>query len=111
MDALERLAATCPWPADRPILDEPPAAPGWLADGARQLLHQSLSEQTRLIVEIGSWVGLSTRFIADRAPKAVVIAIDHWCGSPEHQREPAWKAMLPGLYETFLCSAGTIATG
>ena len=69
---------------------------------AGELLAKGLSDETRLVVEVGSWVGLSTRFIADRAPNAVVIAIDHWCGSPEHQRNPSWKAMLPGLYETFL---------
>ncbi len=37
----------------------------------------------------------------DLAP-ATVVAIDHWCGSPEHQRNPSWKAMLPSLYETFI---------
>ena len=31
-----------------------------------------------------------------------MVAIDHWCGSPEHQRNPSWKAMLPSLYETFI---------
>ena len=102
MDAIEQLAATCPWPVDRPSVQEPPAVPGWLGDGARELLAQALSRETRIVVEIGSWVGLSARFIADHAPQAVVIAIDHWCGSPEHQRNPDWKAMLPGLYETFL---------
>jgi hypothetical protein len=102
MEAIKRLAAICPWPVDRPHVEEPLPAPGWLGDGARELLAHAVSEETRLVVEIGSWVGLSTRYIADRAPNAVVIAIDHWCGSPEHQRNVAWKAMLPGLYETFL---------
>jgi hypothetical protein len=102
MEAIERLAAICPWPVDRPQVEEPPPVPGWLGDGARELLTEAVSEETRLVVEIGSWVGLSTRYIADRAPNAVVIAIDHWCGSPEHQRNAVWKAMLPGLYETFL---------
>ncbi len=102
MDAIKILAATCPWPADRPQVQEPPPVPGWLGDGARELLSRALSNDTRLVVEIGSWVGLSRRFIADRAPHAMVIAIDHWCGSPEHQRNPTWKSMLPRLYETFL---------
>jgi glycosyltransferase involved in cell wall biosynthesis len=102
MDAIKVLAAICPWPADRPHVEEPPPVPGWLGDGARELLSRALTNEIRLVVEIGSWVGLSTRFIADGAPNAVVIAIDHWCGSPEHQRNPSWKSMLPRLYETFL---------
>ncbi|MFI5457154.1 MAG: class I SAM-dependent methyltransferase [Isosphaerales bacterium] len=102
MDGIRAIAAICSWPEERPQVQEPPPAPGWLGDGASALLARELSEQTRLVVELGSWVGLSTRFIADHAPHAVVIAVDHWAGSPEHQRKPTWKAMLPTLYETFL---------
>jgi len=83
-------------------VQEPPPVPGWLGEGARALLTRELSGSTRLVVELGAWVGLSTRLIADRAPKATIITIDHWKGSPEHQRNPEWKAMLPALHETFL---------
>ena len=102
MDALKKLAAMCPWPADRPRVAEPPRVSGRVGDGARELLARELSAETRVAVEIGCWVGLSTRFIADHAPSAAVIAIDHWCGNPEHQRDPTAKGMLPTLYETFL---------
>src|SRR5271155_2569508 len=99
MNATKLLAAMCPWPNERPIVQEPPAVPGWLGDGARELLERSLSPETGLVLELGGWVGLSTRFIADLAPNATVITVDHWCGSPEHQRNPVWKVMLPSLYE------------
>ena len=101
MGSLQALAAICPWPEQRPQVQDPPV-PGWLGDGARELLERALSERTRLVVELGAWVGLSTRFIADRAPGATIITIDHWKGSPEHQRNPEWKVMLPSLHETFL---------
>jgi hypothetical protein len=75
---------------------------GWPADGPRELLEKSLSGDIRLVVELGSWLELSIPFIANLAPRAVVIAIDHWRGSPEHHHDPVLKAMIPTLYETFL---------
>jgi hypothetical protein len=53
---------------------------------------------------LGSWLGLSTRFIASRAPRATVIAIDHWQGSPEHLQDPRYNGLLPVLFETFLAN-------
>jgi hypothetical protein len=99
---LQALRSVCPWPAARPVVVEPPPVAGWLDDNTRELLARGLSEETRLVVELGGWVGLSTRFIADQAPHATVITIDHWLGSPEHHQKPEWKAMLPNLFETFL---------
>jgi predicted O-methyltransferase YrrM len=55
-----------------------------------------------MVIELGSWLGSSTRFIADRCKH--VIAIDHWKGGPEHHNS-TWqsiKGRLPKLYETFL---------
>lgn len=53
-----------------------------------------------IVVELGSWVGASTRFIAQHVPHATIIAIDHWRGSAEHQIKH--KDKLPALYELFL---------
>jgi hypothetical protein len=74
----------------------------WLFPAAREVLAQSLSAETRLVVELGSWTGRSTRYIADLAPRAKVVAIDHWEGSAEHAQDPELAAFLPRLYETFL---------
>jgi len=54
------------------------------------------------IVELGAWLGLSTRRLADLAPAATIISVDHWQGSPEHQRQERYQKLLPRLYETFL---------
>jgi len=101
--ALARLAADYPWPPR-----QPPAAPrtdhGWLDPSTQEFLQSELSHDAQLIVELGSWLGLSTRFLANCAPQATVIAIDHWRGSPEHHGNPEWAAMLDGLYDTFLAS-------
>lgn len=101
-DALVReLAEAFPWPAAPPDVPIPTEHIGWLADGAHECLTRELGEDSRIVVELGAWLGLSTRLIADTAVDARIICIDHWLGGPEHTR-PDWNAMLPGLFETFL---------
>jgi hypothetical protein len=101
-ERLEALARALPWPAERPKVPLPAAHLGRLDGGTRALLAEELSGETRLVVELGAWLGLTTRFLADGAPKAVVAAIDHWLGSPEHRARPEWAALLPTLHEAFL---------
>jgi hypothetical protein len=88
---------------ERPTVPTRPSE-GWLHDGVRAALAANLSARTRLVIELGSWLGLSTRFIAGRAPQAAIIAIDHWRGSPEHQVDPRQAELLAVLYETFLAN-------
>lgn len=101
-DPIEGLRRMFPWPGERPDIQGPVESPGWLGEGTEQILARSLSDETRLVVELGAWLGMSTRFIADLAPNATVISIDHWRGSPEHQAGPSFQSMLATLYETFL---------
>jgi hypothetical protein len=102
-DGLRGLAALHPWPSLPPQVP-PNKEHGWLLDSTREVLAASLSAQSRVIVELGSWMGLSTRFLADHAPCATVIAIDHWKGGPDHQDNAEYRELLPQLYETFLSS-------
>src|SRR5690606_8146862 len=74
----------------------------WLFPGTQEVLSQCVNRATRLIVEVGSWTGRSTRFLAGLAPRATIVAIDHWLGSPEHADDPELAPALPHLYETFL---------
>jgi len=100
----KQLAELHPWPAKRPDVSVPDGHAGWFGDGARAVLTQAVNSDSRLIVELGSWLGLSTRFLAHRAPHATIIAVDHWQGSPEHQRDPELKQLLPTLFEEFVAS-------
>jgi predicted O-methyltransferase YrrM len=68
-------------------------------------LIDTIPKSARLVVEVGSWLGRSTRFLADLIPQAHIVAIDHWQGSPEHLRDPELAAFLPRLYETFLAES------
>ena len=55
----------------------------------------------KTVIEVGCWLGASTRSIARLIPEdGKVYAIDHWKGSAEHQTVHAHK--LPTLYEQFL---------
>jgi hypothetical protein len=69
------------------------------------MLSSHLGPATRLVVECGSWLGLSARAILRAAPRAVLVCCDHWKGSPEHQpgtQHDDWSRRLGTLYETFL---------
>lgn len=99
--ALANFAMRYAWPCERPEVGAFPQR-DWLFPGTQELLKRSVSPATRLVVEVGSWLGRSTRFLANLAPGATVIAIDHWQGSPEHKEDPELSPLLPRLYETFL---------
>jgi len=89
-----------PWPVREP--DAPEDWHGWLRSDTHAMLYRHLTAATRLVVECGSWLGLSTRAILFGAPSATVICCDHWKGSPEQQADPDCARRLPMLYETFL---------
>jgi hypothetical protein len=101
-DPAEKLRQAFRWPSERPEIKGPIPAPGWFGEGTDQVLAGVLTPQTRLVVELGAWLGMSTRYIADNAPNATVVSIDHWQGNPEHQTRDDLRAMLPTLYDTFL---------
>ena len=97
---LQILRELYPWPAEKP--DIPPALSGWLQSSNQKMLAQLCTTKTRVVVELGSWLGLSAKFFLDVAPNATVLCVDHWQGSREHQHVEEWRSKLPILYETFL---------
>lgn len=101
-DPLDRLRRAFPWPDEKPEAPEPAENAGWLGEGTDATLADALSDRTRVVVELGAWLGMSTRYILERAPNATVISVDHWEGSPEHRARDEFRAMLPTLYDTFL---------
>jgi glycosyltransferase involved in cell wall biosynthesis len=97
---LARLARKYPYPAEKPAV--PANDHGWLQEDTARALARQVSEDTRIIVELGSWLGRSTRYLAELTRNAFVIAVDHWQGSEEHHQNSEWRQWLPTLYETFL---------
>ena len=102
MGNLERIKEWFPWPDEKPcgngVLD------GWFAGDNQFMLSEVLSDKTAMVCEIGSWQGVSARFLCEHAPNATIICIDTWLGSIEHRINPEWRTQLPLLYETFLAN-------
>ena len=97
-----------PWPTTIPAGIRPNEASHFLRPQTQTMLQRRLRERRpELVVEIGSWLGGSTRVIADIS-RAHVIAIDTWLGSEEHQTGTEWdrrhdshREILAQLFYTF----------
>lgn len=94
------------WPAEKPNV--PTDDHGWFTNGPT--LSKFVSPQNKVVVELGSWLGSSTRFILQHAINAKVIAIDHWSnnikdygngGSTDASSDPGIEK-IGTLWETFL---------
>ncbi len=76
---------------------------GFYSNGP-QLEALIVGHKIKTIIEVGSWLGTSTRHMASCLPEdGKVYAVDHWQGSLEHQPgQTAWIPELEHLYEYFL---------
>ena len=105
MTHLDELRRRYPWPAERPDAPEKWTNRGeifgWFNGQNRGLLKKLLTDETKLVVELGALLGLSTRYLAEWAPNATIVTIDHWKGSREHQRFPPLADVLDNLFEVF----------
>lgn len=73
--------------------------PGWMQSAELAWLGEQAREHTN-IVEIGSWMGRSTRIMADNT-SGTVIAVDTWEGTPAEHSE-IMKALTPeNLFKAF----------
>lgn len=83
------------------IQDLPFDGHGWFMNAAQ--MEKCLQEkQVKIAIEVGSWLGTSTRFTAEKLPAAAkVYAIDTWAGSPNEQ-EQLKDPRMPYLYQLFL---------
>jgi len=93
-----------PWKlADIPA-DLPFDSHGWFSHENMTDIMQWASQRGEIhtVIELGSWLGKSTRFFADLAD--LVIAIDHWEGSPEHHLPDRHdvRERLQNLFPSFL---------
>jgi len=90
------------WPEKRPDRAKNLQAT-MFSDDRAALLRNYLSGKTRVILELGSWMGESCRFFLDAAPEATVICVDTWLGGRlTHQGGEAIQRAIPVSYDTFL---------
>lgn len=88
------LAAHYPWP---PMAGKPTPLDGWLHSPTRSTLTTLMGDSPKLVVEIGSWLGLSANHILKHHPQNRVVCIDTWFGSRDLQT----RHELPNLYASF----------
>ena len=92
------LAANYPPPYDS--IEVLPYNPqGWYINGPSMewLIRRG---NVKIIIEVGSWLGLSTRHLAKTIPEdGIVYAVDHWKGSPNEDNS---SFDIPNLYRQFL---------
>lgn len=89
------LRALAQWPDSMPAVK--PFMHGWFF--AEPVLERFCDGETRLIVELGSWLGKSARWLCNRCPSATVVCVDHWLGCPELEHQWGW--IIGTSYETF----------
>ena len=59
-----------------------PLEHGWLHAGNEALLTRLLRErEPRVVVELGSWLGLCMGVMLEAAPSSTVLAVDLWDGA------------------------------
>ena len=87
---LPALRENFPWPNEIPDFVRANEDCHFTRLQTRAMIERCVTERRPgLVIEIGSWLGGSTRMIADYSG-AHVIAIDTWLGSEEHQSGTAW---------------------
>jgi len=98
-DAWQSLRNLYPWPLSRPDARWKKKH-GWLSDATAKMLADNLP-LNGYVVELGSWLGRSTRFILNHRPGIRIVCVDHWEG--DEQTKQANPAMHDGtLYDSFL---------
>ena len=102
MNNIHKLRDKYKWPDVKPDVprrykkDNTPE--GWCAKPNVEMFKSLVNENTKIIIDAGSWLGLSAWHFLRLAPNATVICLDTWRGSEEHKN----RDVLPVLYETFL---------
>lgn len=94
------------YPAEKPNV--PVNWHGFFSKNKEEDLSSFIKGNEKVIVEVGSWLGSSTRWFVQNS-KATVYAIDHWKGSIEHHKENhKYLKMIPTLYETFIVNCWSV---
>lgn len=75
------LRTITPWPDVMP--DLPFDGQGWCQPEHRPMLARRLSADTKVVLELGSWLGQSTRLLLELAPNATILCVDTWQGSTD----------------------------
>ncbi|KAM3577504.1 hypothetical protein VYU27_000667 [Nannochloropsis oceanica] len=73
---LMRKDARVGYPSAEPEVE--PESFGWLFSAQQILLDHVLGDETRVVVQLGAYLGKTTLFIAEHAPRALIFVVDPW---------------------------------
>jgi hypothetical protein len=76
IDTLIKKDERIGWPKKMPSI--PKYYHGWFQRNNIDILQRLSSKDHRCVLELGSWLGMSTRFLLEHNPNAVVFAVDLW---------------------------------
>lgn len=101
-DQILELKKKYSWPETKPLYPFDPH--GWFGWCHKSIMDVVLPKDATLIIELGSWLGKSTRFILDSVPSTYVLAIDHWRGDESiiNDADIETKNKINNLYERFI---------
>lgn len=88
---LDKLREKHPWPAERPPLA--PRIQGWFH--GRRAFQKFCGGHVGIVLELGTWLGLSAEWFAQNCPNAHIICIDHWKGDADIARTGTELPPLP----------------
>lgn len=86
------------YPSKKPNLDVS-VYPKWFNSRHDEFFRQLIPSDVSTIVELGSWVGFSTRWFAENTDCPDIVCIDTWAGSAEHS--DFTQEQLDNLFKAF----------
>jgi len=96
---LNNILENYPWPNECPRRDY--SMHGWVSWEVKFGLSQLIRGfNAPLILEVGTWCGMSAEFMLQQNENASLITVDTFEGSKEHSENAKWRQILDsGLYE------------
>lgn len=98
------LQETFAWPSESPEMPE--NLHGWLAIGTHRMLTERCPMNAMVVVECGTWAGLSASVLLRHAPVCTLICIDHWCEDASKLDQsvivPEAKPLVPTIWRQFV---------
>lgn len=99
--SIDSLRDVYKFPESKPDIDIS-IYPKWFNSRHDEFFRELIKKDVSLIVELGSWVGFSTRWFAENTDCKNIVCIDTWKGSAEHSDFS--QVQLDDLYKAFVQS-------
>jgi SAM-dependent methyltransferase len=100
-DNILNLANRYPWPDSRPAEKTSIQDRVWILPSVRQALADTIKVDDQCIVELGCWIGRTTRMLSDLAHHSTVVCIDPWTKYPFAHVDSSDEHLEGELFDRF----------